>query len=80
MQIYDSPESEVKLNDVFEFIGVLTFDSEPEVEKDENDELSNGFHDDALVHFPPNKVLSASSCETFVASLPAQIVLGPLIL
>ncbi|XWS74486.1 hypothetical protein CRYUN_Cryun01aG0002200 [Craigia yunnanensis] len=56
VKIYDSPESELKLNDVFEFIGVLTFDSEPEVEKDENDELSNGFYDDALVHLPPNKV------------------------
>lgn len=56
MQIYDSPESELKLNDVFEFIGVLTFDSELAVEKDDNDELSNSFYDDALVHLPPNKV------------------------
>ncbi|XVF81935.1 hypothetical protein PTKIN_Ptkin16aG0002400 [Pterospermum kingtungense] len=53
VKIYDSPESELKLNEVFEFIGVLTFDSELAVEKDENDELSN---DDPLVHLPPNKV------------------------
>lgn len=79
MQIYDSPESELKLNDVFEFIGVLTFDSEHAVEKNDNDELSTSFFDDELVHLPPNKVLSASSCETFLASLPTQIVL-PLIL
>nr|KJB78580.1 hypothetical protein B456_013G008100 [Gossypium raimondii] len=56
VKIYDSPESELKLNDVFEFIGVLTFDSELAVEKDDNDELSNSFYDDALVHLPPNKV------------------------
>lgn len=47
IQIYDSPESDLKLNDVFEFIGVLTFDQ---------DELSNGFSEDVLVHLPPNKV------------------------
>ncbi|KAL4325514.1 hypothetical protein GQ457_11G010060 [Hibiscus cannabinus] len=56
VKIYDSPESDLKLNDVFEFIGVLTFDSELAVEKDDNDELSNSFCDDALVHLPPNKV------------------------
>ncbi|XWS65611.1 hypothetical protein CRYUN_Cryun05aG0128500 [Craigia yunnanensis] len=56
VKIYDSPESELKLNDVFEFIGVLTFDSELAVEKDHNDELSNSFYDDALVHLPPSKV------------------------
>ncbi|KAL4342589.1 hypothetical protein GQ457_08G010140 [Hibiscus cannabinus] len=55
VKIYDSPESDLKLNDVFEFIGVLTFDSELAVEKDDN-ELSNSFYDDALVHMPPNKV------------------------
>ncbi|GMI84959.1 E2F target gene 1 [Hibiscus trionum] len=56
VKIYDSPESDLKLNDVFEFIGVLTFDSELAVEKDDNNELSNSFYDDALVHMPPNKV------------------------
>ncbi|KAE8706458.1 Mini-chromosome maintenance complex-binding protein [Hibiscus syriacus] len=56
VKIYDSPESDLKLNDVFEFIGVLTFDLEFAVEKDDNDELSNGLYDDALVHMPPNKV------------------------
>lgn len=56
VKIYDSPESELKLNDVFEFIGVLTFDSEHAVEKNDNDELSTSFFDDELVHLPPNKV------------------------
>ncbi|XVE90970.1 hypothetical protein DITRI_Ditri20bG0118200 [Diplodiscus trichospermus] len=56
VKIYDSPESELKLNDVFEFIGVLTFDSELAVVKDDNDELSNSFYDDDLVHLLPNKV------------------------
>ncbi|OMO90000.1 Mini-chromosome maintenance complex-binding protein [Corchorus olitorius] len=51
VKIYDTPESELKLNDVFEFIGVLTFDSELPVEKDDNEDL-----DDAMVGLPPNKV------------------------
>ncbi|KAE8681419.1 Proteasome subunit alpha type-6 [Hibiscus syriacus] len=54
-KIYDSPESDLKLNDVFKFIGVLTFDSELAVENDDNNELLNSFYDDALVHMPPNK-------------------------
>ncbi|CAK7339947.1 unnamed protein product [Dovyalis caffra] len=56
VKIYDSPESELKLNDVFEFVGVLTFDSELPAEKDDNDEFSNGFCDDVSVNLPPNKV------------------------
>ncbi|KAF3433282.1 hypothetical protein FNV43_RR24384 [Rhamnella rubrinervis] len=56
VKIYDSPESDLKLNEVFEFVGVLTLDSEFQVDKDEYDEFSNGFGEDALVHFPPNKV------------------------
>lgn len=48
----------MKLNEVFEFVGVLTLDSEFQVDKDEYDEFSNGFSEDALVHFPPNKVLT----------------------
>ncbi|OMO63637.1 Mini-chromosome maintenance complex-binding protein [Corchorus capsularis] len=51
VKIYDTPELELKLNDVFEFIGVLTFDSELPVEKDDNEDL-----DDAMVGLPPNKV------------------------
>lgn len=57
MQIYDSPESDLKLNDVFEFVGVLMFDSEPATEKDDTDECSNGFCEDALTQLPPSKVL-----------------------
>ncbi|KAH7537667.1 hypothetical protein FEM48_Zijuj03G0117200 [Ziziphus jujuba var. spinosa] len=56
VKIYDPPESELKLNEVFEFVGVLTLDSDFQVDKDENDDFSNGFSEDALVHFPPNKV------------------------
>lgn len=48
LQIYDSPESDLKLNDVFEFIGVLTFDTEV---KNDNNEL-----EDELVNLPPSKV------------------------
>ncbi|KAM7271776.1 hypothetical protein ACFE04_030990 [Oxalis oulophora] len=52
VKIYDSPESDLKLNDVFEFIGILTFDSPLPIEKDDNDELS----DELLAHMPPNTV------------------------
>ena len=64
MQIYDSPESDLKLNDVFEFIGVLTLDSELQADKD-HDELSNGFCEDALVHLPPNKVFDPLQLQNF---------------
>lgn len=54
-QIYDSPESELKLNDIFEFVGILA--SDPELEEDNADnDLSNEFCEDPLRHFPPNKV------------------------
>lgn len=57
VKIYDSPESDLKLNDIFEFVGVLTFDPEVAVDKDDtSDELLNGFYEDALVHLPPSKV------------------------
>ncbi|KAJ6422380.1 hypothetical protein OIU84_027355 [Salix udensis] len=56
VKIYDSPESELKLNDVFEFVGVLTFDSELPSEKVDQDEFSNGLCDDVSVNLPPNKV------------------------
>ncbi|XP_059627903.1 mini-chromosome maintenance complex-binding protein isoform X2 [Cornus florida] len=56
VKIYDSPESNMKLNDVFEFVGVLTFDPEFTVEKDDLDYLANSFCEDALAHLPPRKV------------------------
>ncbi|KAJ9175970.1 hypothetical protein P3X46_014466 [Hevea brasiliensis] len=56
VKIYDSPESELKLNDVFEFVGVLTFDSEIPAEKGDHDEFCNDYCDDDLVHLPSSKV------------------------
>ncbi|KAM7494732.1 hypothetical protein LguiB_029341 [Lonicera macranthoides] len=57
VKIYDSPESDLKLNDVFEFVGVLTFDPEFTADKDiSSDELANSFYEDALVHLPSSKV------------------------
>ncbi|KAJ7965139.1 Mini-chromosome maintenance complex-binding protein [Quillaja saponaria] len=56
VKIYDSPESDLKLNDVFEFIGVLTFDPELQTDKEDHNEFSIEFHEDALVQLPPNKV------------------------
>ncbi|XP_068641394.1 mini-chromosome maintenance complex-binding protein [Aristolochia californica] len=56
VKIYDSLESDLKLNDVVEFIGVFTFDPELVVHKTDSDELMDGLCDDALAHLPPSKV------------------------
>ncbi|KAG5031668.1 hypothetical protein GLYMA_06G143400v4 [Glycine max] len=55
VKIYDSPDSELKLNDIFEFVGILTSDLELE-EDDEDCDLSDGFSEDPLRHLPPSKV------------------------
>ncbi|XP_022134341.1 mini-chromosome maintenance complex-binding protein isoform X2 [Momordica charantia] len=56
VKIYDTVESELKLNDVFEFIGVITLGTEPKVDKNEDDEFSNGLSEDLSVQFPPDTV------------------------
>ncbi|KAM1595322.1 hypothetical protein PS2_001584 [Malus domestica] len=38
--------SDLKLNEVFEFVGVFTFDSEFKEDKDESDDFTNGFSKD----------------------------------
>ena len=60
-QIYDSPESDLKLNEVFEFVGVLASDPELQEDKEAND-FSNGFCEDPLHHFPSNKKVSIVIC------------------
>ncbi|KAH7841269.1 hypothetical protein Vadar_027775 [Vaccinium darrowii] len=57
VKIYDSTEDDLKLNDIFEFVGVLTFD--PEVtpaDKEDSDELENSFCQEESAHLPPSKV------------------------
>ncbi|KAL8462886.1 hypothetical protein ACS0TY_033768 [Phlomoides rotata] len=56
LKIYDSLESDLKLNDVFEFIGVLTFDPDITVGGAGNDELIDDLCEDVSVHLPPAKV------------------------
>ncbi|TQD81546.1 hypothetical protein C1H46_032908 [Malus baccata] len=56
IKIYDCLESDLRLNEVFEFVGVFTFDSEFKEDKDVSDDFTNGFSEDVLVHLPPNKV------------------------
>ncbi|KVI04808.1 Mini-chromosome maintenance complex-binding protein [Cynara cardunculus var. scolymus] len=56
VKIYDSPESDLKLNDVFEFIGVLTYDTEVKFDKGGDNELANSFPEDESVNLPPSKV------------------------
>lgn len=75
MQIYDCPESELKLNEVFEFVGVLTLDSDvmaDKDDKDDQDESSYGFIEDELVHLPPEKVVvpfEAARCCLYISFL-----------
>ncbi|CAI9091851.1 OLC1v1026951C1 [Oldenlandia corymbosa var. corymbosa] len=54
LKVYDSPESEIKLNEVFEFVGILSF--ETEVAKDEIDEFDYGLCEEDMTHLPPVKV------------------------
>lgn len=57
VKIYDSAEDDLKLNDIFEFIGVLTFDPEATAaDKGDSDELENRFCEEESVHLPPSKV------------------------
>ncbi|CAA0837963.1 Mini-chromosome maintenance complex-binding protein [Striga hermonthica] len=55
VKIYDSPETNLKLNDVFEFVGIFTFDPDLTVKREDNDELAENF-EDSLLHLPPTKV------------------------
>lgn len=69
MQIYDCPESELKLNEVFEFVGVLILDSDVMADKDDQDESSYGFIEDELVHLLPEKVVvpfEAAKCFLYI--------------
>ncbi|XP_022939853.1 mini-chromosome maintenance complex-binding protein-like [Cucurbita moschata] len=56
VKVYDTVESELKLNDVFEFIGVITLGTEQKAEKDDHDEFSDGLSEDLSVQFPPDMV------------------------
>ncbi|KNA05591.1 hypothetical protein SOVF_188970 [Spinacia oleracea] len=56
VKIYDTPESDLKMNEIFEFIGVLSFDPELALSKDESDMQSNDLFEDDLVQLPPSKV------------------------
>ncbi|XP_074287149.1 mini-chromosome maintenance complex-binding protein [Silene latifolia] len=56
VKVYNSPESDIKLNEIFEFIGVLSFDSEPSVNQEEADQLSSSLYEDELAQLPSVKV------------------------
>lgn len=50
------PESQLKLNDVIEFIGIYTFDPELVITKDDSDDMMYDFMEDAVAHLPSSKV------------------------
>jgi hypothetical protein len=50
------PDSQVKLNDVIEFIGVYTFDPELATPSDNPDDIMLDLIEDVTVQLPPSKV------------------------
>ncbi|KAB8080098.1 hypothetical protein EE612_000447 [Oryza sativa] len=56
VKVYDMPESQVKLNDVSEFIGVYTFDPELAAPNDNSDDIMFDLMEDVTAQLPPSKV------------------------
>ncbi|GMH27107.1 hypothetical protein Nepgr_028950 [Nepenthes gracilis] len=56
VKMYDFVDSDLKLNEVVEFVGVLSFDPELPMEKVDSDAFSNGLSEDELVQLPSCKV------------------------
>lgn len=69
LQIYDMPESHLKLNDVFEFIGIYTFDPELAGHKDNSDDLMYDLFEDPMAHLPPSKVSQLIMFTLYIAYL-----------
>jgi hypothetical protein len=55
-QVYDMIESQVKINDVIEFIGVYTFDPELAAPNDNQDDIMFDLIEDVTAQLPPSKV------------------------
>ncbi|XP_028116804.1 mini-chromosome maintenance complex-binding protein-like [Camellia sinensis] len=80
VKVYDSLEADLKLNDVFEFVGVLTFNLEPSVDKDDSDEFTSTLCEDELSHSPPSKVLNISFvCRYFVQGTRLVLIVTVLV-
>ena len=56
LQVYDMPDSQVKLNDVIEFFGVYTFDPELATPSDNSVDIMLDLIEDVTVQLPPSKV------------------------
>lgn len=56
VKVYDSPESDLKLNDVVEFLGVLTFDPTTMMDMDSPGDNSDDFYEAESVQMPSGKV------------------------
>lgn len=59
-QTYDISESDVKLNDIVEFVGILTFENESTMNDDEN------IDEEVSVRLPPGMVMAL---KTFIQYL-----------
>lgn len=62
MQIYDTAESEIKLNDIFEFVRILTFDPELPVDIVDSDDIAQSICEEEVVHLPLSNVFFFSIC------------------
>nr|VDD15795.1 unnamed protein product [Brassica oleracea] len=58
VKVYDSPESDLKLNDVVEFLGVLTFDPNTMMDMDSPGDNSDDFYEAESVQMPSGKLKS----------------------
>ncbi|TVU21655.1 hypothetical protein EJB05_31306 [Eragrostis curvula] len=56
VKVYDMPESQIKLNDVVEFIGVYTFDPELAAPSDNPDDIMLDLIEDVTAQLLPSKV------------------------
>lgn len=56
VKVYDSSESDLKLNDVVEFLGVLTFDPSTTMDMDSPDASTDDFSEAESVQMPSGKV------------------------
>lgn len=69
-QVYDGLDADVKLNDIVEFIGILTFDPELTVHREtvgENSDVQAAFmEEDISAHLPASRVMEPQLHESAI--------------
>ncbi|WOK93918.1 hypothetical protein Cni_G02619 [Canna indica] len=67
--IFREKKQSSQLNDVFEFIGIYTFDRELAVHKDDSDDPMYDLFEDPMAHLPPSKRGRLSQAEIIMKKL-----------